>query len=89
MDKTANTIFIDVREPMEFASGHLGDAINIPVGTIVENSSQLQGINKDSHIVVYCGSGARAENAKMQLQQLGYVDVVNGINQDEIEKSNS
>ena len=89
MDKTPNTIFIDVREPNEYASGHLEGAINIPLGTIVDNSSQLQDIDKDSHIVVYCRSGARAENAKMQLQQLGFEDVSNGINQAEIEKSNS
>lgn len=89
MDKTANTIYIDVREPTEFASDHLEGAINIPVSTIAENSLQLKNIDRDTHIVVYCRSGARAENAKMQLQQLGYVDVVNGINQDEIEKSKS
>ncbi|HMS92476.1 MAG TPA: rhodanese-like domain-containing protein [Candidatus Saccharibacteria bacterium] len=89
MDKTANTIFIDVREPNEYVSGHLEGAINIPLGTIVDNSSQLQDIDKDSHIVVYCRSGARAENAKLQLQQLGFEDVSNGINQAEIEKSNS
>ncbi len=87
MDDKAKITYIDVREPMEFAAGHLEGAINIPVGSISDGVATLQDILKDSKLVVYCRSGARAENARAQLQQLGFSDVVNGINQDAIENS--
>lgn len=87
MDDKAKITYIDVREPMEFAAGHLEGAINIPVGSISDGAVALQDIPKDSKLVVYCRSGARAENARAQLQQLGFTDVVNGINQDAIENS--
>ncbi|MDQ5943906.1 MAG: phage shock protein [Patescibacteria group bacterium] len=88
MEDNAKTTYIDVREPMEFAAGHLEGAINIPVGSISDGVTALQGIPKDSKLVVYCRSGGRAENARAQLQQLGFNDVVNGINQDAIESNN-
>jgi len=87
MNDTAKVTYIDVREPMEFASGHLEGAVNIPAGSISDDTIALQDIPKDSRVVVYCRSGARAENARAQLQQLGFTDVVNGINQDTIESS--
>lgn len=87
MSDTTKITYIDVREPMEFATNHLEGAVNIPVGSISDGATALQDIPKDSKVVVYCRSGARAENARAQLQQLGYTDVKNGINQDTIKQS--
>lgn len=87
MKETTNPIYIDVREPMEYSVGHLESAINIPVSSISDSDTRLQDIPKDTRIVVYCRSGARAENARSRLQQLGFTDVENGINQEAIEQS--
>lgn len=88
MNMTQQPIYIDVREPYEYQSGHVENALNIPVGSISEGVTTLQKIPKDSNLVVYCRSGARAESAKNQLQHLGYTNVENGINIDNIKKSN-
>ena len=79
--------YIDVREPSEFAAGHVEGAINIPVGEIAQGVAMLSAIGKDCKIVVYCRSGIRAENAQKQLVELGYRDVTNGINQETISKN--
>ncbi len=80
-------ILIDVREPMEFAGGHVEGAINIPVGSIEDGATALASIDRDAEITVYCRSGGRAENAKAELEALGYTHVTNGINQSSLEAS--
>jgi len=63
-------IVIDVCEPEEFASGHLGGARNIPLATI-EGHKSLPS-NKALPLVVVCQSGARATRAAGMLRKLGY-----------------
>ncbi len=79
-------IYIDVREPFEFSAGHVENAINVPLGYISQDNESLQSIDKSTKVVLYCRSGARAEQAKSVLQSLGFTDVENGINQQSIEK---
>ena len=76
-----NIVYIDVREPAEYISGHVGGAANIPLGSISSNPPQLQAIAKDAQIVVYCRSGGRAQSAAQQLKAMGYTNVTNGTNQ--------
>ena len=44
-----------------------------------EISKKIQDLdtNKDDQIILYCRSGKRAEKAKIILNGLGYMDVVN------------
>jgi phage shock protein E len=79
-------LIIDVREAFEFASGHVSGAINIPLGQL-QNSNRLADTSKDSNIVVYCRTGSRSAVAQNILQQQGFNNVVNGINQQNIESS--
>ena len=76
--------FIDVREPNEFAMGHLRGAINIPLSQF-EQSNRLDSIPKDDEIVLYCRTGSRSSYAMMILRLKGFKNVVNGINQDYVE----
>ena len=71
-------IFIDVREPGEFASGHVNGAINIPLSKFTDDA--LSEIPKDKEIILYCRSGGRANTAKGVLLNMGYLNVTNGIN---------
>ena len=82
-----DTIYIDVREPNEFASGHIEGAINIPLGSIGNGNIELEKLAKDARLVVYCRSGGRAGIAKEQLQVMGYTNIENSINQEEINKA--
>lgn len=79
-----NQILIDVRTQEEFAVDHVYGAINIPVTDLTP--SALAQIPKDASIVVYCGTGGRAERVNIILQGMGYSHVVNGINKEEVEK---
>ena len=67
-----NAVIIDVRSGVEFASGYIDGAINIPVDNI-------ESVNypKDTVIIVYCASGMRSTTAAEKLVDLGYTNVYN------------
>ena len=58
---------VDVRDPDEFANGHLPNAVNIPVHSIGERSAEFMG----KPVVLYCASGLRSQTAWKQLKSLG------------------
>ena len=80
MDK----IIIDVREPAEYASGHVEGAVNIPPMEILANSPKLDNIPKDAEIILYCISGSRSNVAINILRSRGYTNLINGINKDHV-----
>jgi rhodanese-related sulfurtransferase len=59
---------IDVREPYEFASGHVPGAINIPMATI---PVRLADLPRDRAIHVICESGARSWQVCAYLDRQG------------------
>lgn len=66
-------IIVDVRTAEEFASGHIQNAINIPVESISAEPAELS--DKDATILVYCRSGNRSEQASRKLVELGYTQI--------------
>jgi len=48
---------VDVREPREFAAGHLDGALNIPVGSL---ATRLAEIPRNALPVFMCRGGARS-----------------------------
>ncbi len=62
---------IDVREPDEFASGHIPNAVDVPLGDVVNGVIRL-GIPKDQPVMVYCRTGRRSSEAASKLQGAGY-----------------
>ncbi len=74
----ATSLILDVREPGEYATGHLPGAINIPRGLLefkIDSHPDFQG-RQQSAIVVYCQTGGRSALATLVLNQLGYVQAV-------------
>ena len=69
-------IFIDVREPYEYAEFNLGAEL-IPLSTIPDAATGQLGDHKADEIVVHCRSGARSGNAKAFLVQMGFQNVRN------------
>lgn len=63
-------VLIDVREPAEFAAGHVVGARNIPLAAL-EGHKSLPS-NKTLPLVLVCASGARAGKAAGMLRKLGY-----------------
>lgn len=77
-------IFIDVREPYEFEKYHVEGAINLPPADVMTGAIALHDIPKDTELVLYCLSGARSNASMHYLRQLGFTNLVNGINKDQI-----
>ena len=69
-----NAVLIDVRTLAEYNSGHLDEAINLPVENIA-NTIEKEVSDKETKIVVYCRSGNRSATAGQTLIDMGYKNV--------------
>lgn len=67
-------LLLDVRGPDEFATGHLQDALNIPVDQLAQRLAELGP--KSRPIGVYCRSGRRSARAVELLRRAGFQTVV-------------
>lgn len=74
---------VDVREPEEFAEGHIPGAVNIPRGLLEFEVDGHPAVNYEtaealSHrerpVVLYCLSGGRSALAAEALLRLGFVN---------------
>lgn len=79
-------LIVDVREPEEYERGHVDGAINIPPSTIMSGAPELNNVPKDTKIILYCLSGARSRASMAYLQNMGFTNLVNGINKDQVHK---
>lgn len=70
---TAGAYVIDVREPSEYAEGHIPGAVNIPLRELGDN---LNMIPTDRQVFIYCASGHRAGMALSSLGMMGYDNVI-------------
>lgn len=64
---------LDVREPNEWAAGHLAGAVHIPVGQLLERLNELPS---GRELIVMCKGGGRSALACELLGERGF-DVVN------------
>lgn len=65
---------VDVREPNEYAEGHIPGAVNIPLGSFPEEVENRYP-DKSRPVIVYCHSGFRSRRAALALIDSGYQDV--------------
>jgi len=65
-----NLVVIDVRKPMEFAEGHLKQAVNIPLAEIGDPLKIAQ-INDADNLYLHCGGGTRSVIAASILKKHG------------------
>jgi rhodanese-related sulfurtransferase len=63
-----DVFLLDVREPVEFARGHVDGAVNIPLS---ELRARLDELPAERDIWVYCAVGQRAYYATRALLQRG------------------
>ena len=80
-----NPVFIDVREPAEFNRGHVDGALNLPPSQLMSGASVLADIAKDTPLVLYCISGARSNASMQYLRRLGFTNLTNGVNKQQVE----
>ena len=69
-------LIVDVRTLAEWNQGHLTSAKRIEWQEI---SKKIQSLNldMDNEIILYCRNGIRAGKAKIILNDLGYINVIN------------
>ena len=71
---SSNALIIDVRTPGEFEGGHLSDAKNIDWNSN-EFEAEIQKIDKNNTMFVYCLSGGRSSSAANKMRSLGFKEV--------------
>lgn len=59
-------LIVDVRDPAEFAQGHLQGARNLPLAALATRLGEIQKF-KEKPILVYCQRGRRSAEACKQL----------------------
>jgi len=64
-----DVLLLDVREPHEFAAGHIPSAVNVPLSELRDRYTEL---SKNRDIWICCGVGQRAYYATRFLRQNGY-----------------
>lgn len=69
-------LVIDVRSAGEFQSGHVPNAINIPLGEL-RDTLPLRVKEKNQVLLLHCLSGGRSGIAQQQLKGMGYTGVCN------------
>ena len=70
-------VVVDVREPHEYAAGHIPGAYNIPKDTVLSNADLVALKNQQIPIMVYCRSGGRAGDVLQALSDAGFSYVMN------------
>lgn len=77
-------IIIDVREPQEYERSHVQGAINIPPMDIMNGADKLKDVPKDTELILYCISGSRSNVSMNILKSMGFTNVINGVNQQQV-----
>jgi rhodanese-related sulfurtransferase len=62
-------VIVDVREPDEFAEGHLPGGRNIPLGVLSDQAGTLE---QGRALLVHCKTGSRAAFAATALRAAGW-----------------
>lgn len=75
LDSNSAPLILDVRQPEEYAAGHVPKAINIPHTELQKRLDELSGKQHDE-IVVYCASGRRAAIAQEILVKSGFTKII-------------
>ncbi len=68
----AGAALIDVRQPDDYADGHVPDAISIPIRELVASSDQIP---TDTNVIIHCQSGWRAGLSIPIVHLLGFDNV--------------
>ena len=71
-----NLIVLDVRKPVEYAEGHVKDAVNLPLSEL-NDPLTMAAIEEDQNVYIHCGSGYRSVIAISLFKRQGIHNVRN------------
>ncbi|MBQ1252605.1 MAG: rhodanese-like domain-containing protein [Firmicutes bacterium] len=75
MMEEEDVLILDVRQPHEYESGHIPNAVLLTLQTIDAETAAAVIPAKDTKVLVYCRSGNRSKTASEKLVDLGYTEV--------------
>ena len=64
-------VAVDVREPDEYAVGHIPGALLLPLGDVLTRAAEVMP-DKEAEYLVYCRTGRRSADAVQKLEAQGY-----------------
>ena len=64
-------VAVDVREPDEFAVGHIPGAKLLPLGDVLTRAEEVMP-DKNAQWLIYCRTGRRSADAAQKLKAQGY-----------------
>ena len=71
-----DALVLDIREANEFHSGHIVNALHIPLGNLKDRHADLEKY-KSKPIIAVCRSGSRSGSACSQLKKAGFENIYN------------
>ncbi len=71
-----DALVLDVREPTEYAAGHMPGAKNVPLASVEARAGEFDK-HKAKPVIVMCESGTRSSKAAGILRARGFANVVN------------
>ncbi|MEH7441408.1 sulfurtransferase TusA family protein [Bacillus sp. JJ1122] len=74
LEANEDVVVLDVREPAEYAFGHIPNALSIPFG---ELESRVSELDKTKTFLVVCRTGNRSDMASQTLASNGFENVWN------------
>ncbi len=69
-----DAVVVDIREKKEFGSGHIVDAINIPMAKLKQRMVELKK-HKEKPVLVVCKMGQQSGEAIKMLTEEGFTEV--------------
>ena len=66
---------VDVRTAEEYAAGHIGHAVNFNIVQGDVFLEQIQSLDKDKPVYLYCKAGGRSNRAAQLLKEKGFVKI--------------
>lgn len=70
----SDAVVVDVREKKEFESGHIVDAINIPLAKLDQRVTELKK-HQSKPVIVVCKLGQHSSDAAKKIQAAGHEEV--------------
>src|SRR5699024_597793 len=74
IEANENIAVLDVREPVEYAFGHIANAKNIPLG---ELDDRINEVESDKELFIICRTGSRSDMDARKLTEKGIDNVKN------------
>ena len=65
-------VVLDVREPFEYAEGHVEGTTLVPLATVAQRTAEF---DKDEPVYVFCRSGNRSLGAARELVAAGFTEL--------------